>query len=180
MVIRFQCPACNQTLQTGPETAGKRVACPCGEKMRVPVPMAAAIDEPTPPNSVGDFFDSNNHGPQHGNEWDDLPSPQNPFGTAPNAANYTKSTNSANAQQHLADAETYHQQREASAREATSRGFFGTETSILNGGTVGGLVAMLVAVLWFSGGLAAGIIFYYPPILFIVGLVAVGKGIFNR
>lgn len=80
-----------------------------------------------------------------------------------------KSTNAANAQQHLADAETYHQQREASAREATSRGFFGTETSILNGGTGGGVVAMLVAVLWLFGGLAAGIIFYYPPILFYCG-----------
>jgi hypothetical protein len=148
--------------------------------MRVPIPMATAVEEPTPLDTTGDFSVEKHLGLQHGNEWDDLPSPQRPFAPAPSNPNFTKSITSANAQQHLADAETYHQQREVSEREATSGGFFGTETSILNGGTIGGLVAMLVAVLWFFGGLAAGIIFYYPPILFILGLVAVGKGIINR
>ncbi len=38
---------------------------------------------------------------------------------------------------------------------------------------------MLIAVLWFVAGLFAGILFYYPPILFIIGLVAFCKGLVN-
>ena len=36
---------------------------------------------------------------------------------------------------------------------------------------------MVIAVVWFVGGLAADIIFFYPPVLFIVGLVAFFKGL---
>nr|WP_321406796.1 hypothetical protein [uncultured Carboxylicivirga sp.] len=36
---------------------------------------------------------------------------------------------------------------------------------------------IVIAILWFFGGLAAGYIFYYPPILFIIGIVALIKGI---
>jgi hypothetical protein len=39
---------------------------------------------------------------------------------------------------------------------------------------------MLGAVVWFFAGLAFGYIFFYPPILFIVGLVGFVKGIVNR
>lgn len=36
---------------------------------------------------------------------------------------------------------------------------------------------MIIAAVWFFGGLAAGYIFYYPPVLFIIGVVALIKGI---
>jgi hypothetical protein len=39
---------------------------------------------------------------------------------------------------------------------------------------------MLLAVGWFFGGLMFGIIFFYPPVLFIIGIVAVVRGLFNR
>jgi hypothetical protein len=39
---------------------------------------------------------------------------------------------------------------------------------------------ILIAVVWFVAGLAAGRIFFYPPILLIIGIVAVIKGLFNR
>jgi hypothetical protein len=38
---------------------------------------------------------------------------------------------------------------------------------------------MIIAVVWFVAGFAAGIIFYYPPILFLIGLFALVKGIFT-
>jgi len=45
------------------------------------------------------------------------------------------------------------------------------------GGNVGaGLGMMALAVVWFCGGLAFGFIFFYPPILFIFGLVACFRG----
>jgi hypothetical protein len=42
----------------------------------------------------------------------------------------------------------------------------------MNPSVGGGLLAMIGAIVWFFGGLAFGIIFFYPPILFVIGLVA--------
>jgi hypothetical protein len=35
---------------------------------------------------------------------------------------------------------------------------------------------MGVAIFWFFGGLYCGIIYFYPPVLFLIGLIAVFKG----
>lgn len=52
------------------------------------------------------------------------------------------------------------------------------EGRIINGGVVGGLLAMLIAVVWFVVGVFAfDLVFYYPPILFVVGLIAFAKGL---
>ena len=48
---------------------------------------------------------------------------------------------------------------------------FGTEKRILRGGVGAGIVAMVIAVVWFGLGLAAGRIFFYPPILFVIGAI---------
>jgi hypothetical protein len=55
-------------------------------------------------------------------------------------------------------------------------GWFGS----INSGMIGGLLMMIIAAVWFGVGYAAGRIFFYPPILFVVGLVALGKGFFER
>ena len=47
------------------------------------------------------------------------------------------------------------------------------------GSIVSGVLMMVGAVVWLVAGLFAGYIFFYPPILFIIGLVAVIKGIFK-
>jgi hypothetical protein len=59
-------------------------------------------------------------------------------------------------------------------------GAFGAEKRGMGAGILGGLGLMLLAIVWFFGGLAAGIIFFYPPVLFIIGIVAVVRGLFNR
>ena len=41
----------------------------------------------------------------------------------------------------------------------------------------GGVGMMVGAVVWFVLGWMAGRIFFYPPILFVMGIVAVGKGL---
>lgn len=45
---------------------------------------------------------------------------------------------------------------------------------------IGGLVVMLVAVGWFVAGLAAGVIFFYPPVMFVLGMITVVKGIMSN
>jgi hypothetical protein len=54
---------------------------------------------------------------------------------------------------------------------------FGWEHRGWDKGMVGGLAMMAIAAVWFLGGLACGIIFYYPPILFVIGLVGFFRGI---
>jgi hypothetical protein len=39
---------------------------------------------------------------------------------------------------------------------------------------------MVIAVVWFVLGLMGGIIFFYPPILFVIGIAALIKGIIDR
>jgi phage FluMu protein Com len=48
-----------------------------------------------------------------------------------------------------------------------------------DGSVVVGILMMVGAVVWFFGGLAFGYIFYYPPILFILGLISTIKGALN-
>jgi len=46
-------------------------------------------------------------------------------------------------------------------------------------GVIGGIIMIVIAIIWFFGGLAAGYIFFYPPILFIIGVYALIKGLFQ-
>jgi hypothetical protein len=45
---------------------------------------------------------------------------------------------------------------------------------------IGGLVMIAIAVVWFVCGLYyLDRIFFYPPVLFVVGVIAIVKGIIN-
>lgn len=55
------------------------------------------------------------------------------------------------------------------------QGWFGS----LNSGVIGGLLTVAIAVAWFVAGLAADRIFFYPPVLFVIGLIATIKGFFG-
>ena len=54
-----------------------------------------------------------------------------------------------------------------------------SNTSFFDGPIIAGLGMMLVATVWFSVGLYAGVIFFYPPVLFILGLGSMAKGLFE-
>ena len=47
----------------------------------------------------------------------------------------------------------------------------------ISGGVLSGILMMLGAVVWFFGALALNWIAFYPPVLFIVGLVTFIKGL---
>ncbi len=58
--------------------------------------------------------------------------------------------------------------------KADEGGFFGTENWVLNQmGPSGGLLLMAIAVIWFVVGWMNGYIYYYPPILFVVGFIGI-------
>lgn len=48
------------------------------------------------------------------------------------------------------------------------------------GKIVTGIAMMAGAVVWFFGGLLAGVIFFYPPVMFVLGLVALINGIAQK
>lgn len=48
-----------------------------------------------------------------------------------------------------------------------------------NGSVVTGILMMVGAAVWFFGGLFFGIIFFYPPVLFVLGFIALVKGIMS-
>lgn len=62
-------------------------------------------------------------------------------------------------------------------REAVEGSAFAAEKKGIAAGVVGGLTMIGIAVVWFVGGYMAGYIFYYPPVLAVIGLWAVVKGL---
>jgi hypothetical protein len=65
---------------------------------------------------------------------------------------------------------------ERAPRVVFEEGWFGS----VNAGVIGGVLMILIAVVWFVVGFAAGRIFFYPPILVLIGFGAIIKGLFNR
>ena len=46
------------------------------------------------------------------------------------------------------------------------------------GGIVGGVLIVVLAIVWFVIGLAAGRIYFYPPVLLVFGLISIARGLF--
>ena len=71
-------------------------------------------------------------------------------------------------------------EREARAEENDSSGYFGPEKKGIKMGVPGGILMIVIAVIWFFGGLAAGYVFFYPPILLCIGIYALVRGMFKQ
>lgn len=67
-------------------------------------------------------------------------------------------------------------------RSARNKSISGTENeegitgAILSLGSFGGILLMVIAVVWFVLGLKANRIFFYPPVLFVIGIGGFFKG----
>lgn len=183
MVISCQC---GQQLRVKPELAGKRVRCSaCQQPVLVPggaAPQAAPIQavpvQPAPlqaaPIQAVPVQAAAPAAQAGGGLWDDLPD-----------ANAGQQALPANpAMMNMAGA----QAAEPSSSEATNRLLAQAAGDVASSGGGGGgrsggmgqvgvgILMMLGAVVWFVVGLFNGIIFFYPPILLILGLVSMIKG----
>ena len=63
------------------------------------------------------------------------------------------------------------------SEESDDEGFFVPEKRGIRKGVLGGIIMMAIATIWFVLGYAAGRIFFYSPILFVIGLYAFIKGL---
>lgn len=61
-------------------------------------------------------------------------------------------------------------------QEQKESSYFAPEQKGMKKGVLGGLIMILIAVVWFFGGLAIDRIFFYPPVLLVIGIVAIVKG----
>src|SRR5579864_5476375 len=184
MSIPVDCSSCGRTLQLKSELAGKRVKCPsCGEALRVPVPDSGADDAaanmlleddgdsppqreqtamprrpspPSPPPPVRDALAerAGDYAPPRGDPFDRANRP------APSSTPEKKPV----------------RERERRSGVSFEEGWFGS----VNAGMIGGLLMMLIAVVWFVSAWAVGIICFYPPILFVIGVIAFLRGLANR
>jgi hypothetical protein len=163
MAISVTC-SCGRSLRAKDEAAGKRVRCPqCGSVVQVP---AAELDDQA--------FDDLMSAPSEYEVQSAPPPPPPPSAQAPvmrppppplqSAANWGAATVGAGA--------PAKNQRRGVVFE---QGWFGN----INSGALGGLLMMVIAVVWFVLGLMANRIFFYPPILFVIGLISLFKGLFG-
>lgn len=67
--------------------------------------------------------------------------------------------------------------QKANRDEAATNDGFAMERQGMESGVLGGVSMMAIAVIWFGVGWWAGRLFFYPPVLFIVGLIALIKGL---
>jgi hypothetical protein len=49
-----------------------------------------------------------------------------------------------------------------------------------NGQIYSGIITMAIAAIWFCSGLLVGIIFFFPPVMFIGGAIALINGISQK
>jgi len=186
--IRFQCPKCATALQVKAGLAGKVARCNCGTKIRIPNQTGPPVTASAPPvvNSPlgADPFAN-----------------QDPFAQAP-FANQDPFANDGLmgvssvgidpltgqpagvpdvARPRAAQART--SRSGSSRKEAIARGRQKERAKQSDGGGAGqigiGILMMVGAVVWLVAGLFAGYIFFYPPILFILGMVALVKGLMS-
>ena len=66
---------------------------------------------------------------------------------------------------------------EKEAAQEETAGFFAQEQKGIQKGVLGGAIMIAIALIWFVVGLFAGYIYFYPPVLFIIGVYALVKGI---
>ena len=176
MTIRVGCQ-CGKRFAAPDHLAGKSVPCPsCGSPILIAAPPAKAAA--LAPIASDDPFGPLSPLPAAQDDlWNSLPQqaawppPQpawQPPAFAPPAQDFRASVHSSLAQDYMASA---HQQNVEQKGEMDAWG---------TGKIVSGILMMTFACVWFFGGLLFGIIFFFPPVLFIAGLIALINGLLQK
>ncbi|HEX4612604.1 MAG TPA: hypothetical protein VH092_30700 [Urbifossiella sp.] len=162
MPINFAC-ACGKIFRVADEFAGKRTKCvACTAPLTVPGPTPSAEDDAFRMLQDAEAPDRSARPPQR--DWDVPPRPLAPLPPPPPPSAARPAPLPAK------------KPRPARRPREESGGGF---RIALSPAVAGGLGSMAVAVVWFVIGYEAGRIFIYPPIMFVLGLVAVVRGLFG-
>lgn len=173
------CPQCGKDLMVPVAAVGKQGRCPaCAHQFLIEAPIAAALAAP----DLVELPD------------DDLPQlaplADDSFGLHNTSTHTLQPVSPALASQFSAPAANqrstainpYMASAAADMQRAQGEKYshgFGLEQRAWDMGMLGGILMMGIAAVWFFAGLAAGYIFFYPPILFVIGLAAFCRGMFT-
>ena len=168
--------ACGKSMEVPDMYAGKRVHCPgCNEAVLVPAAEQSEESAPTPQrqrrdeDGYSDRLRDVNAQPERSRR-DQSDSDANGYGDRRSRHDQEDRRDI----RRLIRKENDRPNRRLGALSTGGGGFGG-----VNAGVGGGLAMMGIAVVWFFVALAAGWIFFYPPILFVIGVIAVVKGLAN-
>ena len=182
MAITFSC-SCGKMLRVADEHAGKKVKCPQCQQVSVaeapPQFEVVEDDEPLPkPRAVAKAVSKSSDVEVDDDDDDDRPRRKKRRDDDEDDDDVRASRKRRRRDDDDDEDERPRRKkpRTKKSKKKQQSGAFATEKSIANGGVAIGLLVMLGAVVWFVIGFMNDRIFFYPPILFIVGLVAVIKG----
>jgi hypothetical protein len=173
MPLTFACP-CGQQLEVDDQYAGMPVSCPtCNAVVNAPARRrAVAIAIAPPPRPVG----SKNADPGY-EVVESRPRKQR--------AQVVDEDDEERPRRRRRDEDEDEDEEERPRRKRLNKSqeppkHRSLEGRVFNGGMKSGAIAMLVAVVWLVVGLAAGWFFFYPPILFVIGLIGFIRGMVAR
>jgi hypothetical protein len=177
MPIDLNC-TCGKLLRAGDDRVGKKVRCPsCQAVLEVPLPQAVPVMEPPPlpqppplPLVVEEEVPMVLPAPKKNRDVDAYV-----VADEPERWRRRDRIEEEDLRLRLQTGRPQYREREPFRNDRSSRG----PAWGINAGVGGGCAMMAIAVVWFVVGMAAGWVFFYPPILFIVGLCAVVKGMFG-
>jgi hypothetical protein len=181
MAIPFTC-TCGKSIRVKDELAGRKARCPdCGTAFTIPVPQ-----KPSTEDEAGDFLLADSPKEEHLTQARESPTkpPEtkkafrpgavpNPPAPAPaSVPTPTPTPTPPSAKPRSSLATLFAKKKISKDDEPTEwSGGIAIHPSIL-----AGLAMMAGAAIWFFAGLAAGRIYFYPPILFCLGIGAIING----
>ncbi|WP_425614186.1 hypothetical protein NA78x_004047 [Anatilimnocola sp. NA78] len=170
--ISVACPQCFKRLSVPATTVGKKARCPnCQMVFRLePICDAEVVPELAP-------LPSWNEPAAHSNAWGQ-PTPPAPYGydqqsSFQPAAPPLPTSNFPQTQFTSLSVNSNPYQSPSYQKPAYSK----RKSRGLSNSALGGMAAMAIALVWFFGGLALGVIFIYPPIMFVIGFCSMIGGL---
>jgi hypothetical protein len=172
MSISFKCE-CGRSLRVKDELAGKQGRCPaCGTLLRIPVPEPEGEDAANyllteAPQAKPAARRSRREEPEP--EAESEPEPPRRRSREPERIDQAPKL-----ARDVRKKKSRPRKERGRSGVAFEEGWFGGT----NAGMVGGVLMMVIAVVWFVLGIALiDRIFFYPPILFILGVISFIKGL---
>jgi hypothetical protein len=169
MPIAFQC-SCGQSCSVADEQAGKRVRCPaCNAIQTVPLPQAPPPPDAPPQSDLEEIpvVRPVQNVREGKGEWAPMS-----FEDAPDERRSRRRRDDDD----YDDRDRRYSSKSRSIKRESKAGSNASAGRTI----VGGFIAIVVAIVWFVVGLAFDRIFFYPPILLILGIIAVVKGMLGK
>lgn len=169
MPIRLKC-SCGRSLQVKDEFAGRKVRCPsCASVLKIPLPDESEDAEDEAFNQLNAASDEDEKRParKRSEPPDEEPEQE------PEPRRRPRPVEKPVARKLDVRKKTSRGRRSSGPRVSFEEGWFGS----INAGVAGGVLMMIIAAVWFFVGLAADRIFFYPPVLFVIGIGAIFKGL---